>query len=269
MKSHSQTILITGCSRGLGKFLAEFFADKDWVVYAGIRRPEDIKQLKFVWKESHPSIYPIKLDITEEKDCQRVVKKIVANKEQIDVLINNAAYSLTGPTADFTPKEYLDILDTNTVGAFRLIREVVPQMRSQENGRIINITSLNGIIALPNSGLYCSSKFALEALGFAMRYELKKDGVWVTNIAPGAITSERKSVKRNSHLSARKRFWLINKLMPMVTQEKVARAVERVIKDPKPPVRVILGRDTQIITFLQRFLPQRLWDFLISFIWQR
>lgn len=269
MMPKSRTILITGCSRGLGKFLAEFFANKGWVVYAGIRKPEDIKELKSAWRESHPAIYPIKLDITVDKDCKKAVKKIVANKERIDVLINNAAYTLVGPTERFTPQEYLDILDTNTVGAFRLIREVIPKMRSQKNGRIINITSLNGIISLPNMGLYSSSKFALEALGFAMRYELEKDGVWVTNIAPGAITKEEKSSGESSHLSVREKFWVIKKLMPLISQEEIARAIEKVIKEPKPPAQAILGRDTKVITFLQRFLPQKLWDSLLSFIWQR
>lgn len=263
-----QVVFISGCSRGLGKCLAETLASKGFVVYAGIREPEDIRQLKATWKDSHSAIHPVKLDITVDNDCRKVVKKIVADEGQIDILINNAAYTLIGPTAHFTAQEYLDILDTNTVGAFRLIREVVPQMRSQKSGRIINMTSLNGILALPNFGLYSSSKFALEALALAMRYELKSDGIWVTNIEPGAIAEKTKLIKRFPHVPAREKFWIIKKLMPMVTQEEVVVAIERVINNPKPPARVILGRDAQITTFLQRFLPQRLWDFLLSFIWK-
>lgn len=264
-----QVVFISGCSRGLGKSLAETLASKGFVVYAGVRKQEDIKKLNSIWKNSFPTIHPIKLDITLDKDCQRAVKKIIVNEKHIDVLVNNAGYGLSGPTDRFTPQEYLDILDTNAVGAFRLIREVVPQMHSQKKGRIINITSLNGIVSLPNFGLYSSSKFALEALGLALRQELKKDGIWVTNIAPGAITSKTKLIKDLPHVPAREKFWIIKKLMPMVTQEEVVAAIERVINNPKPPARVIFGRDAQITTFLQRFLPQKLWDFLLSFVWQK
>lgn len=264
----SRIVFISGCSRGLGKCLAETLASKGFVVYAGVRKSEDIKQLKSIWKDSHFAIRPIKLDITLDNDCRKAVKKIVADEGQIDILINNAAYTLVGPTERFTSQEFLEILDTNTVGAFRLIREVVPQMRSQKSGQIINITSLNGILALPNFGLYSSSKFALEALALALRYELKKDGIWVTNIEPGAIAKKTGSIKKLPHVPAREKFWIIKKLMPMVTQEKVAAVIERVINNPKPPARIILGRDAQITTLLQRFLPQRLWDSLLSFIWQ-
>jgi len=265
----SQVFFISGCSRGLGKCLAETLSSKGCIVYAGIKKSEDINKLKSSWAYSHPGIHPIKLDITIDKDCKKAVKKIVANEGKIDFLINNAAYVLTGPTDFFTAQEYINILNINAVGAFRLIREVTPQMRFQKNGRIINITSLNGILALPNFGLYSSSKFALEGLALALRYELKKDNILVTNIEPGAIANKIVLSKKISHIPAREKFWLIRTMMPMITQEKVIREIEKVINSPKPPARIILGRDAKITTFLQRFLPQRLWDYLLSFIWQK
>lgn len=264
-----QVILITGCSRGLGKLLAETLASKGFVVYAGVRKLEDVSRLKSLWESSHLAIHPVKLDITVDKNCKEAVKRITVNEKHVDILINNAAYALAGPTDQFTTQEYLDILNTNAVGAFRLIREVIPQMRSQKSGRIINITSLNGVLSLPNFGIYSSSKFALEALGLALRYELKSSNIWVTNIEPGAIAQKTKSTKKLPHVPAREKFWIIKKLMPMVTQEEVVKAIEGVISSQKPPARVILGRDAQITTFLQRFLPQRLWDCLLSFVWRR
>lgn len=270
-----QVILITGCSRGLGKLLAERLAEKGFIVYAGMRKLEDIKRLKAVWKDFYSIIHPIRADITVDEDCKKAVKKIIANEGRIDVLINNAAYGLSGPTDSFTSQQYLDILNTNAVGAFRLIREAAPQMRSQKRGKIINITSLNGILALPNFGLYCSSKFALEALALALRYELKNSGVWVINIEPGAIAQKASSVKKISsvkklsHVPAREKFWILKKLMPMVTQEEIIKTIEKVIENSNPQAHIILGRDAQITTFLQRFLPQKLWDYLLSFIWTR
>ena len=264
----SQVALITGCSRGLGKLLAETLASKGFVVYAGVRRPKDIKRLRSIWKDSHPTIHPIRLDITVDEDCKEAIRDIVANEERIDVLVNNAGYTIVGPTESFTTQEYLDILNTNTVGAFRLIREVVPQMRSQKSGRIINITSLNGLLALPNFGLYSSSKFALEGLGLTLRRELKSEGIWVTNIEPGAVVKKTKPGKKLPHKPAREKFWLIRKLMPMLTQGEVVETIERVINSSRPPGRVIIGRDAQITTFLQRFLPQRVWEFFLDFVWK-
>ena len=264
-----QVVLITGCSSGLGKLTAETLANQGYIVYAGIRKPEDIKDLKSVWKTKYPTLYPAKLDITSDGDCKRVIKKIITDQGCIDVLINNAGYTIVGPTDGFATKAYLDILNTNTVGAFRLIREVLPHMRSKRFGRIINITSLNGLLALPNFGLYSSSKFALEALGLALRYELKNSGILVTNIEPGAITKKTKSVKSFPHVPAREKFWLIRKLMPMVAQEEVVKRIKGVIVNSTPPARVIIGRDAQITTFLQRFLPQRIWDFLLYLVWSK
>jgi NAD(P)-dependent dehydrogenase (short-subunit alcohol dehydrogenase family) len=265
-----QVVLITGCSSGLGKFTAESLAGKGYLVYAGIRKPEDIRRLKPFWQENYRSLYPIKLDITVDADCKNAVKKIIDQRGRIDVLINNAGYTPVGPTDSFTSHEYLDVLNTNTVGAFRLIHVVLPQMKLQKSGRIINITSLNGLVALPNFGLYSSSKFALEALGLSLRYELAKDGIWVTNIEPGAIARRKNgNAKKFPHIPAREKFWLIRILMPMIRQEKVIQKIEQVLKSSAPPARVILGQDARITTFLQRFLPQRIWDFLLRMVWNK
>jgi NAD(P)-dependent dehydrogenase (short-subunit alcohol dehydrogenase family) len=261
-----KVILISGCSRGLGRFLAEALAAKGFKIFAGIRKPQGIKRLGAVWRDSHFPIQPIRLDINIDTDCRRTVEKILADDGHIDVLINNAAYTLAGKAEKFSPQEYLNILDTNTVGAFRLMREVIPQMRRQGNGWIINITSLNGIVALPNYAFYSSSKFALEALALAMRYELKTSGIWVTNIEPGAIDKKEKTTETTSHISIREKSWIIKKLMPLVPEEKIAKTIVEIISDPKPPARIIIGRDARIMAFLQRFLPRRLWDLMLSSI---
>lgn len=262
----SKVILVSGCSRGLGKFLAEKLAAENFIIYAGVRKIDEVKLLQKTWKSSFPNIFPVKLDVINDEDCRQAVNKIILKEKRLDVLINNAAYTLVGPTDSFSAQEYLDILNTNTVGAFRLIKEVIPQMKKQKFGRIINITSLNGVLSLPNFGLYCSSKFALEALALAFRYELKPEKIWVTNIEPGAIARDGDKEKKLPHVPAREKFWLIRTLMPMVTKEKIAQTAIRVIESSKPPARILLGRDAQITTFLQKFLPQKVWDSLLSFV---
>lgn len=253
-------ILITGANSGLGKTLAKELS-KDFVVYAGARNPGEVEEGR--------NIKSIKLDITSEKDCKDAMEKVVENEERIDVLINNAGYALVGPTTDFKTEEFLKILDTNIVGAFRLIKYAVPYMKKQKGGRIINITSLNGIISLPNFGLYSSSKHGLHALGIALHYELQKYGIWVTNLAPGAIASEGKTTKSLPHKPAREKFRILSLLMPMLTRRDVAEKVRELIDSSHPPAQVIMGADARIVTFLKKILPSCLWDKLLFYIWSK
>ena len=254
-------ILVTGCSSGLGEKLAQNLSG-NYEVYAGARDLEKIQV-------SNKFIHPIRLDITNDSECQKAVGDILNKEGKIDVLINNAAYSLVGSTPDFEPQEYKNILDTNAVGAFRLMRLVIPGMKSRKSGKIINITSLNGLVSLPNFGLYSSSKFALEALGQALRYELAKDNISVTNVAPGAILSTSLKKKSLPHRSAREKFFLLKILLPMITQENVVTEIGKIIDSPHPPGRVILGRDAKITYFLQKYLPFWVWDKLLLFIWNK
>lgn len=266
-----KTIFVTGCSRGLGKLLAEKLAKKNYLVYAGIRDLVGSKELITSWKKIFPNMKPVKLDVTSDDDCSRVVKQLISKEKRLDVLINVVGYSKSGSLEQFSVQDYKNILDTNAIGTFRLIREVVPLMKSRKSGRIINITSLNGLLALPNFGIYCSSKFALEALGLSLRYELARYNVWVTNVEPGAIYNKDKTEKgiKFPHIPVRERFWIFKKLMPMVTEEEVAETIAEVIESPRPPAQVILGRDAQITTFLQRFLPKAVWDRLLRYVWNK
>ena len=255
-------VLITGCSSGLGEKLAQVLSNQGHEVYAGARDPEKIQV-------TNKFIHPIKLDITKDSECSQAVKYVLGKEGKIDVLINNAGYSLVGSTSDFDPGEYQNILDTNAVGAFRLMRLVIPEMKRRKSGKIINITSLNGLISLPNFGLYSSSKFAIEALGQALRYELAKDNIGVTNVAPGAISSTSLKGKSLPHRSAREKFFLLKVLLPMITQKEVVRKINSIIDNPHPPARVILGRDAKITYFLQKYLPFWAWDKLLLFVWNK
>lgn len=250
-------ILVTGASRGLGRVMAEILETNGYTVYKGVRNIQ----------EGGGKV--VKLDITNEQDCRDAVKQIIEKEGRIDVLINNAGYTIAGPTTGFEIKDYQQILNTNTIGAFRLIKEVVGQMRKQKYGRIINITSLNGLVALPNFGLYSSSKFALEALGLSLRYELAKDNVWVTNFAPGAIASGAKEGAPLPHKPAREKFKILYFLMPMITQEKIAQKLIEIIENPRPPASVLMGNDAKITHLLQKILPGVVWDKLLLFVWNK
>ncbi len=251
-----KVVFVTGASGNLGSVIVQKLRLKKYKVYSGSRT----KAGREGW---------IQLDITSDSDCRKAIKQIIDKEGRIDVLVNNAGLSLAGPTAGFSSKDYLNILNINAVGAFRLIKEVIPYMKKQKSGKIINITSLNGFAALPNFGLYSSSKFALEALGQSLRYELAGSGIWVTNIAPGAILNKSENSPNLPHKSAREKFWFLKILLPMISNKEVAREVINVIKNPSPPPRVILGNDAKITYLLQKFLPMAFWDKLMLYIWNK
>lgn len=266
----SKVVLVTGASRGLGKRLVEYLSAHDYIVYAGFRRAEEIEGADKLWKSEKLNIRPLKLDVTLDEDCRRSVLQVVEEQGRLDVLINCAALVLSGRGENFSSQDYLNILNVNAVGPFRLIKEAIPPMRSQKTGRILNITSLNGLVALPGFSLYGSSKFCLESLGLSWRQELRKDGIWVTNVAPGAVISDDvRDEAKLSHVPMREKFWLARRLMPMLKPGEVVRTVAELIICPYPPGQVLLGRDTRVTTFLNRYLPQRLWDSLLSFVWSR
>lgn len=262
-----KTVLVSGSSRGLGRLLAEALCGQGLTVYAGIRQERDIPVLEKEWRSRDLAIRAVKLDVTSDEDCRRAVGRIVQEAGSLEVVINCAALVLAGSGDNFTAPEFLRLLDVNAVGPFRLIREALPSMRAHGEGQIINITSLNGRVPLPGFSLYCASKHALEALGLALHYELKKSNIYLTNIAPGAMSGKKDHTESLTHVPVRERFFLIRKLLPMLSPATVVQTVGALINNPKPPAQILVGRDAKITSFLYRYLPQGLWDRLILLLY--
>lgn len=238
--------LITGGASNLGSEIVKKFKDSGFVVYAPTRQ---------------------ELNITDDKECQKFVQKIVKDRGRIDILVNCAGVTPIGPSLGESAESYLETLNINVIGAFRLIRESVPYMGKRNKGRIININSLNGIISLPNYGIYSASKHALEAMSFSLRQELKENNIYVTSILPGAIINEKKENSPHKYKPAREKFLLLRFLMPFLTAEEVALSIFKVANSSTPPARVVLGNDAIITTLLMKILPFSLWDRLVFYIW--
>ncbi len=261
-------MLITGGSSGLGKYIAESLATKGYRVFAGMRSKKKILLLSKQWRNK--SVQPIQLNITSDKDCFDAVEKIVKKEGGIDVLVNNAGYALVGSFENHTSQDFQDILNVNTVGSFRMIKAVFPFMKKRKDGKIINITSLNGVLALPSFAMYCSSKFALEALGLSLKHEVAKYNIHITNLAPGAIQSPDHSQKKEMpHKPAREKFLILKILMPFLTYKKITEKIISIINNSNPPVEVIMGADSLITTSLQRVLPRSVWDKMVSYVWSK
>jgi NAD(P)-dependent dehydrogenase (short-subunit alcohol dehydrogenase family) len=178
---HPKTVLITGCSSGIGRATALAFLDEEWEVYATARNPADIETLG----ERGCDIST--LDVTEEDDVERVVSRIVDEHGRIDCLVNNAGYAQFGPIEDVPTRKVHEQFDVNVYGPHRLTRAVLPHMRAQESGTIVNVSSVAGRLSFPGGGVYCGSKFALEAMSDALRVEVEEEGIDVVLVEPGPV----------------------------------------------------------------------------------
>lgn len=253
--SEKKVILITGGNSGLGKVIAEHLISKGYIVY-GTSRIAPLSKID--------GMHFLKLDITSDVETKNAINEIIKKEKRIDTIINNAGITLTGPTLGFTAEDFKNILDTNLIGSFRLLKAALAFPNKPK--LVINITSLNGFLSLPNFGLYCASKFAMEGLGLALRYELAPL-TKVVNVAPGALFMQ--SAKKMPHKPAREKFPLLNLLMPLTLPEDVAKAIEKLIMASSVPPRILVGRDAHIINLMQKILPFSLFDRIVFYIWRK
>lgn len=191
----SQVILITGCSTGFGYGLAKRLAEKGHTVFASMRRttgknePRAAELASFA-AEKKLRLGVLDLDVTSSDSVDRAVRHVLDHAGRIDVVVNNAGVMPHGATEAFSESELQHVLETNTVGPHRVARAVLPAMRAQRSGLIINVTSILGRICLPAFGIYQASKYALEALTESLRYEVSRDGVDVVIVEPGPFATE-------------------------------------------------------------------------------
>ncbi|MBC3887518.1 SDR family NAD(P)-dependent oxidoreductase [Acetobacterium paludosum] len=191
MKNNS-VVLITGCSTGIGRELCKVFFDKGNTVVATARNADSLKNLAASLKLS--------IDVTKEASIHAAINEIISRFHKIDILVNNAGYSMRGALEEIDIKSARDMFDVNVFGIIRMVQAVVPEMRKQKSGKIINIGSISGKFAQPINGAYCASKFAVEALSDALRLELHSSHIQVTVIEPGPMkTCFFKTLDNNSN----------------------------------------------------------------------
>ena len=181
----SKTILITGCSTGIGRMTAKYFQEKGWNVAATVRKnPEEDTELNAL-----ENVLVAELDVTNEATIQSAVKATIDRFGKIDVLLNNAGYGAYG-ILEATPESAIrKQFDVNVIGALLVTKNVVPHMRAAGEGTIINISSMGGKITFPLGTLYHGSKFAVEGMSEALSYELEAIGIKVKLIEPGMINT--------------------------------------------------------------------------------
>lgn len=236
--------LMTGASRGFGWTFTEAAAAAGDTVVATARNPEVLKPLV----DAHgDKVVPVKLDVTDRANVAAVVNEVVERFGRIDLLCNNAGYGLRGAIEEVTEEQVRAQMETNFFGAFWLTQAVLPQMRAQGSGHILQVSSMGGQVAFPGLGVYHGSKWGLEGFSEALAQEVAPHGIKVTIIEPGGFRtdwggSSMIHADQNpaySHLPGRQAN--APRRQPAGDPVKAATALMQVVDNPDPPLRVLFG----------------------------
>ncbi len=242
---------ITGTSTGLGRELAEAVLAAGHQVAATARKPEALSALAERYGDA---VLPLRLDVTDADSIQQAVEAARAKFGRLDVLVNNAGFGMVGSVEETSDRELRRIFDTNFFGALAVTRAVLPTLRTQGSGRILNVTSIGGMNALyPGFGAYCATKFALEAESEALSLELKPFGIHVTIVEPGAFRTEfggAANARPAAPLEAyRGQTGAVSAWMEGISgkqpgdPKRAAEAMLQVAEADDPPLRLLLGED--------------------------
>ncbi|HHW49043.1 MAG TPA: SDR family oxidoreductase [Clostridiaceae bacterium] len=271
---NEDVVLVTGASSGIGKAIAERLARLGYRVYGTSRKqkPLDDKSLE---KQYGPGFFKlIQLDVCNEESVKNAVEYVLEKEGTIDVLVNNAGFGIAGSVEDTSTEEAQKQFDTNFFGVHRMLRHVLPVMRKNRKGTIINISSVAGIFSIPFQSVYSASKYALEALSEALRVEVKPFGIKVVLVEPGdtrtEFTSRRQIVTAAGENSVYKESFE-RSLNTMVRDEingpepdVVAKVVIKILRRKNPPVRVVVGASYKAMVILKRFIPARFVEYIIG-----
>lgn len=183
MNAGAPVVLISGCSTGIGRALVEEFAARNWQVFATARKPSSLDDLKA------PNVETAALDVTDEKSIKICVESVMAKAGKIDMLVNNAGILLIGPLVELEISTLRRQFETNVLGLAALTRAVAPHMIKKQSGKVVNISSIAGVLNTPFAGAYCSTKAAVTSFSDVLRMELAPFGIQVITVQPGGIKS--------------------------------------------------------------------------------
>jgi len=249
--------IVTGSSSGIGFETSLMLAENGFTVYATMRDLSKSEKISKIAYDKNLSIHVRQLDVTNESSVDNAISDIVKHEGQIDVLVNNAGYGLVGPAEELTVDELRDQFETNLFGVLRTTNKVLPIMRKNQHGIIINLSSTLGKVGIPTMSGYVSSKFALEGLMESMRYELEPFGIKVVLVEPSVIKTNflnsaifaKKSLETSPYRS------LIQKMSEDVGSKfengpsptEVANVILQAATSTKPKIRYSVGSDAKFL----------------------
>lgn len=273
MATPSKAVLITGCSSGIGGATAERLAADGWVVYATARRPETLGELE------RAGCHTLALDVTDEASMSAAVETVVAAEGAVGVLVNNAGYSQSGAVESVPLEQARAQFETNVFGVLRMSQLVLPGMREQGWGKIVNIGSMGGRLTFPGGGLYHATKYAVEALSDALRFEVRGFGVDVILVEPGLIVTNFGEVAAGSVEEARDGgpYAHFNRHVAKLTAQAykgpmaklgagpdaVAKTIARALRARRPKARYPVTPSAHLMINQRRLTPDRIWDLMM------
>ena len=269
-----KVVLITGASSGIGKETSKILIEQGNIVYCVARRIELMNYLQKLGANI------IKVDVSKELDCKNCIEKIISEQGKIDILINNAGFGCYGPIEEVNLEDAKYELDVNLFGLARMAQLVLPHMRKQKQGRIINISSIGGKIHSPMAGWYHASKFAVEGLTDCLRMETKQFGIDVVLIEPFyvktaffdiAIDSANKATKDESPYKSMvmannntlKKTANGKGLFPGIPVSQVSNVIFKAVNKKRPKTRYMVGKLAIIGLVFKRILSDRVFDWIM------
>ncbi len=271
----SRAVLITGCSSGIGHSTAERLLADGRTVYATARRPETIADL------AEKGATTLALDVTDEDSMSAAVQAVVDAEGAVGVLVNNAGYSQSGAIESVPIDEVRRQYETNVFGLLRMCQLVLPGMRDQGSGTIVNIGSMGGRLTFPGAGIYHSTKYALEAISDSLRFEVRGFGVHVVLIEPGLIVTGFGDVASGSATAAAGSdggaYGEFNRHVAKLTSdaytgpmsklgggpETVAATVSRALAAKRPKARYAVTPSAHLMINQRKVTPDRVWDLMM------
>ena len=270
MSTTSKIVLVTGATAGIGRMSALYLARQGHHVIATGRKVAELAKLKA--EAAGLELDTLVLDVTSEASIANAVGEVdaITNGHGLDVLVNNAGFGVLGPTAEISDAEMRRQYETNVFGLMNVTRAFLPRMRDRRSGRIVNVSSVGGRLTLPFFGVYNSTKYAVESLSDALRYELRAFGIDVVLIEPGVIRTNFESTavanieqfKSSVYGPSMAKLDELSKKLDRFASEPIviARAIARAVRVRRPAARYVAPRSTYFILALQAVLPTSMWD---------
>jgi short-subunit dehydrogenase len=258
--SSSKVVLITGSSSGIGRSAVNQFSENGWVVIASMRSPEKESEL-----QNLKNVVVIKLDVTDEVSINQAINSIKQTYGRIDVLVNNAGYGLMGAFEDSSSEKIEKQFKTNVFGLMNVTRAVLPMMRQQNKGKVINVSSIGGKLGIPLYSSYHATKFAIEGFTESLRFELKPFGIDVALIEPGAIStnflSSSADISKPDESSPYKEYFsrvynsYVKTSQSASSPDVVAKKILKVALSNKPSLRHPVGGGAELMMPMRKILP--------------
>jgi len=267
---NDRVVLITGASSGFGEACARHLSQKGYRVY-GTSRNAGFEKKSAPSPAGVPFLKMIPMDVRETASVNKGVKYIIDREGRIDVMVNNAGIAVAGTVEDMTVDDVKSQFETNFFGAVRVCQAVIPKMRAQHSGYIVNISSIGGVMGIPFQSAYSASKFALEGFTEAFRIEVKPFGIHVVLIEPGdfktSITKNRiKPTISQKNFAYAKQYHTALTIMENEEKngqppEKLALLLEKIITHPSPKVRYTIGKlEQRLSTLYKRLVPSKTYE---------